>query len=240
MAARASLGRGGKSPTAPARAPATVAAPAAKQAPAAAPPLADSMPDMPPEPPPFDDIPPPWEQGAMPAGLDTQKKTEVPAVVTAASPPAPAAPQRPAATPAQQQETARVATDIGWDGHWPSLAAKLPLRGVVHQMAFQSELVRLEALAGGNVCFHLRIPLETLRSSGSAEKLMTALSEHFAREVRVETEIGAVTDTASAAAQADRAERQREAERKMRNDPFVLTMMREFDASIVPGSINPL
>ena len=235
MAARASIGKNGKAPSAPRPA-------AAAPAPA---PAASAVPDMP-EPPPFDSIPP-WEEEAMPAGIDAQKKTEYsnPPVLSEetfapASVPAPAAPQRPAATPAQKQETVRIATELGWDGHWPSLAANLPLRGVVHQMAFQSELVRCEGLAGGNVCFHLRIPLETLRSSGSVEKLVAALSERFSREVRVETEIGAVADTANAVAQADRAERQRQAEQKMQNDPFVLSMMREFGASIVPGSIHPL
>ncbi len=130
--------------------------------------------------------------------------------------------------------------ELGWDGHWPTLAASLALRGVAHQMAFQSELLRCEALNGGNVCFHLRIPLETLRSSGSVEKLSAALSERFGKEVRVETELGAVADTANAVAEAERAERQRKAEHKMKNDPFVQSMMREFGASIVPGSIHPL
>jgi DNA polymerase-3 subunit gamma/tau len=211
--------------------------------------MASAAPEMPssmPEPPPFDSMPP-WEEDAMPAGFDAQKKTEyssppdVSAEAFAPQPPAaPAAPQRPAATPAQKQETVRIAAELGWDGHWPGLAASLPLRGVVHQMAFQSELVRCESLAGGNVCFHLRIPLETLRSSGSVEKLVAALSERFGRDVRVDTEIGAVADTANAVAEADRADRQRKAEQKMQNDPFVLSMMREFGASIVPGSIHPL
>lgn len=202
-------------------------------------------PDMP-EPPPFDAIPP-WEDdtgsAAMPPPapmpeLAEERRDAVPAPAAAAEPPAP---QRPAATPAQQQETARIAAELGWDGHWPTLAASLTaLRGVAHQMAFQSELVRCEALNGGNVCFHLRIPLETLRSSGSVEKLVAALSERFGKEIRVETEIGAVTDTANAVAEAERAERQRRAEQKMKSDPFVMSMMREFGATIVPGSIQAL
>jgi DNA polymerase-3 subunit gamma/tau len=236
MAARAASGKVGKAPSA---APMPSMPP---RAPAAAP-AAAAMPPSMPEPPPFDDIPP-WAEETIPAGFDAQKKTESygqPDLSSpAAAPTAPAAPQRPAATPAQQQETARVAAELGWDGVWPTLAASLPLRGVVHQMAFQSELVRCEALAGGNVCFHLRIPLETLRSSGSVEKLAAVLSERFSREVRVDTEIGAVADTANAVAEADRVERQRKAEQQMRDDPFVLSMMREFGASIVPGSIHPM
>lgn len=262
MAARAAIGKTGRAPAArPATAqpePAAPAPAAAALAPAA-PPAASAPasraaapmpPDMP-EPPPFDAIPP-WEDDSAfasmpPTGFDAEKKTEstAAAAVEASAPapapaPAPPAPQRPAATPAQQQETARIAADLGWDGHWPTLAASLSLRGVAHQMAFQSELVRCEALNGGNVCFHLRIPLETLRSSGSVEKLTAVLSERFGREVRVETELGAVADTANAVAEAERAERQRKAEQKMKNDPFVLSMMREFGATIVPGSIHPL
>jgi DNA polymerase-3 subunit gamma/tau len=49
-----------------------------------------------------------------------------------------------------------------------------------------------------------------------------------------------VANTANAKAEADRAERQREAELTVQQDPFVQVMMREFGASIVPGSIRPL
>jgi len=248
-------GKGGKAPARPAAPAAATPAPAPAAAPAQSAPAAPaaraeraaaSMPPDMPEPPPFDAIPP-WEEetgaaSSMPPPIPmaevAEKKTE--SAPAAVAPPAAPAPQRPAATPAQQQETARIAAELGWDGHWPTLAASLAsLRGVAHQMAFQSELVRCEPLNGGNVCFHLRIPLETLLSSGSVEKLTAALSERFGKEIRVETEIGAVADTANAVAEAERAERQRQAEHKMKNDPFVVTMMREFGASIVPGSIQP-
>jgi DNA polymerase III subunit gamma/tau len=86
----------------------------------------------------------------------------------------------------------------------------------------------------------LRIPLDTLRSAGSVDKLSAALSEHFGRPVRVNTELGAVAHTANAAAVAEREARQREAEESMRNDPFVQTLMREFGATLVPGSIKPI
>ncbi|EJN07299.1 DNA polymerase III subunit gamma/tau [Herbaspirillum sp. YR522] len=236
MALRANTGKGVRAPSTPRPAAAAPVAPtpAPVQAPA---PVAAVVVAEPASEPPFDDVPPPWEQDVRSGAPEAQKKTE------SASPVAPAvlaAPQRPAASAAQQQETARIAAELGWDGDWPGLAASLPLRGVVHQMAFQSELVRCEALAGGNVCFHLRIPLETLLASGAAEKLMAALSERFEREVRIETEIGRVADTANAVAEAARAQRQQKAEQSMNNDPFVLSMMREFGATIVPGSIHPL
>lgn len=134
---------------------------------------------------------------------------------------------------------AKPVADLGWDGNWPSLASALSLRGVVQQLAQQSELVRVET-HGDTHEFRLRAPVETFCSAANVEKLSTALSQHFNRTIRISTEIGAVKHTASAQAQADRAERQREAEEIVQSDPFVQTLIREFGATIVPGSIKPI
>ena len=142
-------------------------------------------------------------------------------------------------TPAIAAQTAQTAAELGWDGNWPQLAAELPLRGMVQQMAQQSELIRCD-LQGNTLCMVLRIPVETLRAAGNVEKLSAALGERFNRAVRIDTEIGAVRNTANARAQADRAERQREAELTIQKDPFVQALMREFGATVVPGSIHPI
>ncbi len=88
------------------------------------------------------------------------------------------------------------------------------------------------------VLFHFRVPIETLRSSSNVEKLAAALAEYFNQPVRVTTEVGAVGQTASLHAQEERAVRQQQAESTIQNDPFVQSMMREFGAIIVPGSIR--
>ncbi len=129
--------------------------------------------------------------------------------------------------------------NLNWDGNWPLLAANLAVRGVAHQLAQQSELIKSDS-SGAAVQFHLRIPFDTLRSAGSVDKLEVALTEHFGRNVKVETELGTVRHTANAQAMAAQAERQRLAEQTAQNDPFIQSMMREFGASIVPGSIKPL
>ena len=133
---------------------------------------------------------------------------------------------------------------LNWDGNWPTLAAALPVRGVAQQLAQQSELLRCDFQpgndSGGTAQFHLRVPLETFCSAANVDKLAMALSEHFSRTVRVTTEIGAAVHTASAQAQADRAQRQLEADATIQSDPFVQSLMREFGATIVPGSIRPI
>lgn len=128
---------------------------------------------------------------------------------------------------------------LNWDGNWPTLAASLPVRGVANQLAQQSELLRFDSTVTP-IQIYLRIPLETLRLPVNIDKLTVALSERFGRAVRVETEIGNVHHTANVKAQGEQAERQRLAEEIAKNDPFIQSMIREFGAAIVPGSVIPL
>lgn len=128
--------------------------------------------------------------------------------------------------------------ELNWDGNWPAVAAALPLRGVAQQLAMQAELIEC-SIDGNAVVFKVRVPIETWRTPGNVEKLTVALTERFGRPVRVDTELGAVWYTASAEAQAHREACQRAAEDTVANDPFVNSLIREFDAWVVPGSITP-
>ena len=201
--------------------------------------------------PPWEDNPPPpapeWgEFDSAPAAA--QKKTELKPAADAfggdtavMEEEAPAAPAMPAEPPAPRAKplSAVPMPALNWDGDWPALAASLPLRGVVQQLAQQSELLQCED-NGGAVSIHLRIPLDTLRSAGAVDKLAAALTERFGKTTRVSTEIGSVELTANAQAVADREARLRQAEENLQRDPFVQAMMREFGATIVPGSIKPI
>ena len=115
----------------------------------------------------------------------------------------------------------------------------LPLRGVPQQLAMQSELLAFDD-ADTMVSIKLRVPVDTLLTAGGADKLASSLEAHYGKPVRLVTEIGAVRRTAHAADVADQAERQRQAEQTLQQDPFVQALMREFGATIVPGSIRPV
>jgi DNA polymerase-3 subunit gamma/tau len=156
---------------------------------------------------------------------------EVPAVVM----PARAAP---APSKAPHAYVITPVPELDWDGNWPAVAAALPLRGVAQQLAMQAELVSC-TFDGNAAVFKIRVPIETWRTQGNIEKLTAALTERFGRAVRVDSELGAVWYTASAEAQAHREACQRAAEDTIANDPFVNSMIREFDAWVVPGSIVP-
>ncbi len=196
------------------------ASPAPKASAAPAPEYDDGMPD---------EEPPSW---ATEFSDDTAVAQAAPQAVAAAAPvvKAPPAPRPP--------QVITPVPSLDWDGHWPTLAAQLPLRGVAQQLAMQTELV--ECSCDGNVAqFRLRVPIDTLRASGNTEKLLAALQERFNKKVLVEIDIGPVWYTASAAAQAHREQCQREAEETVANDPFVQSVMRDFNAFVVPGSIRP-
>jgi DNA polymerase-3 subunit gamma/tau len=148
---------------------------------------------------------------------------------------------RPAPAPAKAPHAYVVTPvpELDWDGNWPALSARLPLRGVAQQLATQAELIACAPDGSHSAVFHLRVPIETWRTAPNVEKLAAALTERFARPVRVETELGPTWYTASAEAQAHRAAVQRAAEETVANDPFIQSMIREFGAFVVPGSIVP-
>ncbi len=124
---------------------------------------------------------------------------------------------------------------IGFTGDWPALAATLPLKGISYQLAFNSELTALE---GG--VLKLSVPVPQYAEASQVARLKTALAESLGKPVEVDVTVGPARRTAAALDAAARAERQRDAEREIGADPFVQQLIRDFGASIVPGSIRPI
>ncbi|MCP3710962.1 DNA polymerase III subunit gamma/tau [Paraburkholderia sp. CNPSo 3274] len=124
---------------------------------------------------------------------------------------------------------------IGFTGDWPALAATLSLKGISYQLAFNSELTALEG-----TLLKLSVPVPQYAEASQVAKLKAALAERLGKTVEVSVEVGPARRTAAALDAAERAQRQREAEREIGADPFVQQLIRDFGASIVPGSIRPV
>jgi DNA polymerase-3 subunit gamma/tau len=124
---------------------------------------------------------------------------------------------------------------LGFDGDWPALAVGLPLKGISYQLAFNSELMALEGAT-----LKLNVPVPQYAEASQVAKLKAALADTLGKPVDVLVEVGPVRRTAASLDAAARAERQREAEREIAEDPFVQSLIREFGASIVPDSIRPI
>ncbi|TDN70300.1 DNA polymerase III subunit gamma/tau [Paraburkholderia sp. BL10I2N1] len=124
---------------------------------------------------------------------------------------------------------------IGFDGDWPALAVGLALKGISYQLAFNSELISLD---GGTL--RLNVPVPQYADPAQVAKLKTALAERLGQPVDVQVEVGRARRTAAALDAIARAQRQQDAEREIRQDPFVQSLIRDFGASIVPDSIRPI
>ena len=108
------------------------------------------------------------------------------------------------------------------------------ITALARELALQSQLV-----ARDTDQWLLRVERESLNQPNNRERLANALAA-AGHAVALSVEIGRVTDSPARRNAAQSAERQLAAERVIFEDPFVQTMMRDFGARIVPGSIKPL
>jgi DNA polymerase-3 subunit gamma/tau len=113
------------------------------------------------------------------------------------------------------------------------LIAADAITALVRELALQSQLV-----ARDTDQWLLRVERESLNQPGGRDRLASAL-QAAGHGVRLVVEIGRVTDSPARRNAAAAAERQLAAEKIIFEDPFVQTMMRDFGAKIVPGSIKP-
>ena len=160
----------------------------------------------------------------------------------AAPVPAPArpAPQRAQPVLAKAEPSARPSTDepraaLRIDD-WLGVVGQLQLTGLTRELVQQAELVTQDAQS-----ITLRVPIKSLLTGPTLDKLKAALAQHFGRPVAVMVEVGAVGGPTVAAKKSDeRAARQAEAESIIQADPFVQSLVRDFGASVVPGSVKPV
>jgi DNA polymerase-3 subunit gamma/tau len=121
-----------------------------------------------------------------------------------------------------------------WHATVQALIASEAIAAMVRELALQSQLV-----ARDTDQWLLRVERESLNQSGSRERLTAALA-HAGYPVRLVIEVGRVSDSPARRNAAAAAQRQLTAEKIVFDDPFVQSMMRDFGAKIVPGSIKPL
>ena len=108
------------------------------------------------------------------------------------------------------------------------------VQAVARQLALRSQLVKKE-----QDCWWLQVDLESLAAPGTVERLRTALVA-AGMVGKIAVSVGPVDDCpARRKAHATQA-RQRQAEDVVRNDPYVQSLVQQFGAKIVPGSIQPL
>ena len=139
------------------------------------------------------------------------------------------------ATPANPSATLQP-TPLGND--WFEVVQQLVkaqlIQAMTRELAMQSQLLQKDATT-----WVLQVERESLNSPSNRERLQLAL-QALGHAVSITVQLGPVTDTPAKRITTQQNERQQAAEDEIMNDPLVQQLIREFDATIVPGSIKPL
>ncbi len=184
--------------------------------------------------------------GSAPAPSAPPVNTARPASVPA---PAARAPAAKSATPtaskavASAPAPAAAATPVGNSvdrPDWHGLIRQLPVKGLVQQLAFQTELQDWTDSAAG-VRATIVTPMPQLASESSIARLAEALTAHFGKPVKIVIEKGEVEGKTVAKVDAQiHQEKRMNAEQMIAADPFIQQLEKEFGAKVVGGSVKPL
>ena len=182
--------------------------------------------------PPMEDMPP-WEAlDDLPPVEATQGATPIQALPVVEAAPAVASRTEVLKRPQAPLQTTPEG-DV-WFGVVQQLIATEAVTALVRELALQSQLVAREGDA-----WRLCVDSESLARPATCERLQTAL-QTAGHAVRLQVSQGTVTDSpAKRNAQAAAAKMDAAIE-LIQNDPLVQSLVRDFDAKIVPGSIQPL
>jgi DNA polymerase-3 subunit gamma/tau len=121
-----------------------------------------------------------------------------------------------------------------WHASVQAMIARESITAMVRELALQSQLVGRDTDQ-----WLLRVERESLNQAGSRDRLQAAL-QALGHPVRLVVEVGRVTDCPARRNAAAALARQRGAEQALMGNPYVQSVMRDFGAKVVPGSIKSL
>lgn len=123
-----------------------------------------------------------------------------------------------------------------FDGNWRSLVDELKL-GLARELAKHCELVNYD-----DHTITLSVPeaQKHLLSPHYQEKLTSAITQHFARKIKLQFSIGGSGNTPARQISEEKAQLQAKAEAAIKQDDFVQALIQDFDATIIPNSIKPI
>ena len=155
------------------------------------------------------------------------------------APPPPRAMSQTAAPAAQTPQSAHVqnAASPEAQADWPTLIKTAGLGGPLGQLAQHAALLGIE---NGVVRLALKPEFEHLAAPMLVDQMQGKLSGALGQMVKVKFERASVqAETPADIAARERANRQSAAERALDADPAVQTLLRDFDARILPASVKP-
>jgi DNA polymerase-3 subunit gamma/tau len=123
---------------------------------------------------------------------------------------------------------------------WHTLMRALPVKGLVQQFAFQTEL-RDWADSATGIKATIVTPTPSLASDASVARLTEVLTTHFGKPIKLTIEKGEVEGKSVAKIDAAiHQEKRQTAEQMIAADPLIQALEKEFGAKVVNGSVKPL
>mgnify|MGYP001627259173 CR=1 FL=1 len=179
-------------------------------------------------------VPGPAIEPATPA--ETPPWDDAAPTPTPAPAPAPASASASASLSVSIPESSQALADA-WERLVDALEAAGRIQALVRELALQSVLV-----ARSPAVWRLRVPQATLAQGTARERLRAVLADHlgFGPGWCLETEVGPAPDAPAERRAAARRARQAAAEAAIQADPLVQALMRDWDATLVAGSIQPV
>lgn len=117
---------------------------------------------------------------------------------------------------------------------WLDFVMSLPIRGLILQLAKQSELIQFV-----NNCIEILVPSASLATESAVEKLEEIISKQLKRKISLKVKIGEASHTAAQRQHDHLIKLQQQAEEFILADPIVKEIQQIFDALIEPQSIKP-
>ena len=166
-------------------------------------------------------------------GQETQKQTVENQLV---SPPISGKPPTNLSTPPSVPAPTLAKTPEGdfWNQLVREMVEAQAINALVRELALQSQLMARE-----DKQWTLQVDKDSLNTPSNRERLQAALGQ-FGHDIQLRVITGPVLDSTAKRLAQENAERQARAEAIILQDPFVQSLMRDFDAKIVPGSIKPV
>ena len=148
--------------------------------------------------------------------------------------PAPTKPSEEISSTAPTPTLDKTADGDFWNQLVRQMVQAQAISALVRELALQSQLMAREGQK-----WTLQVDKDSLNTPNNRDRLQAALVQ-YGHEVELHVVTGPVQDSTSKRMAQENAEQQARAEAIILQDPFVQSLMRDFDAKIVPGSIKPV
>lgn len=124
-----------------------------------------------------------------------------------------------------------------FNGDWRGLVESQLKLGLARALAQNCEMIAYDE---DSITLKVSETQKHLASANYQSKLNEAINQHFGRKIKLQFEVGQVANTPAKQNAEEKATLQSNAETAILQDDFVLALVNDFGATIIPNSIKPL